>query len=58
MFILEASAMPLAVLYSRASPWNALVSWNEGQAHGCDVTEHVKSEVLWKGRGENASGKG
>ncbi|EAW51895.1 chromosome 7 open reading frame 34, isoform CRA_b [Homo sapiens] len=35
--------------------WNALVSRNEVQAHGCDVTEHVKSEVLWKVKPLNGS---
>ncbi|EFB18075.1 hypothetical protein PANDA_013514 [Ailuropoda melanoleuca] len=30
---------------------------NEGQAHGCDVTKLLKSEVLWKRREENGAGK-
>lgn len=30
---------------------------NEGQAHGCDVTKLMKSEVPWKRREENGAGK-
>lgn len=43
---------------SSAWQWNSLGSWNGGQAQGCDVTELMKSAVLWEKEEENRAGKG